>query len=53
MTKQKRQPADGAARRKANRPLRTGDHPDRLTKVQVELPDGRYLIAYERERRDA
>ena len=53
MTKQERRPADGVRRPKANRLLRGGEHLDRLTKVQVELPDGRYLIAYGRQSRDA
>lgn len=53
MTKQTRRPADGVPRRKANLPLRIGEHLDQLTKVQLELPDGRYLIAYGRRRRDA
>jgi hypothetical protein len=53
MTKQKRRPPDVVSRRKKNRRLRAGEHRDLLTKVVVELPDGRYLIAYGRRLSDA
>jgi hypothetical protein len=33
--------------------LLNGERADRLTKVQHELPDGRYLIAYSRRSPDA
>jgi hypothetical protein len=53
MTRQKRPTADGVPRRKPNRSLLNVERPDRLTKVQHELPDGRYLIAYSRRPPDA
>ena len=53
MTRQKRPRADGVPGGKPNQSLLNGERPDRLTKVQHELPDGRYLIAYSRESNDA
>jgi hypothetical protein len=53
MTKQKRRPPDVLSRRKTNRRLPAGEHRDLLSKVLVELPDGRYLIAYGRRLPDA
>ena len=53
MTKQKRRPTDVVSQRKSNRRLRAGEHRDLLAKVLIELPDGRYLIAYGRRPPDA
>ena len=54
MTNPKLRPPEGAPARKARRP--SGLRPkqvSRLAKVQLELPDGRYLIAYSRGSSDA
>lgn len=54
MTKPKLQPPEGAPARNVKRLSRLrSKQVGRLKKVQLELPDGRYLIAYSRESNDA
>ncbi|GAC1665003.1 MAG: hypothetical protein PVS3B2_01400 [Candidatus Dormibacteraceae bacterium] len=54
MTRPKLQPPEGMPARNARRPSGvTPKQVSRLAKVQLELPDGRYLIAYSRESSDA
>jgi hypothetical protein len=50
LTKPKLQPPEDAPARNARRPSGLKPKPvSRLAKVQLELPDGRYLISYSRE----
>lgn len=54
MTKPKLQPPEGALARNARRPSSLRNKQvTRFTKVQIELPDGRYLIAFSRKSSDA
>ena len=53
MTRQKRPTPEGVPRSESKGSVLNGERPERLTKVQHELPDGRYLIAYSRRRTDA